>query len=264
MAHNRDEPKAKRPGDLEEGNAAYSGVYGADKDQVVEGFGSSFNERAIRSAFIKKVYAIIFTQLAVTAAIIAIFAYTPDIRLFYRTSSGGFTLYIVSYVVFVVTYIAIVCCESVRRKYPANLITMSIFTLALSFMCGSIACFNDANWIMIAMGITAALCLILTAFAFQTKYDFTGWGFYLYGILWSIIIFGILALVFWQTGYPIIRSVYCGLIALIFSMFLIYDTQRIMGGKKYSISPEEHVVAAVQIYVDIVQIFLAIVGLGRN
>ena len=47
-------------------------------------------------------------------------------------------------------------------------------------------------------------------------------------------------------------------------MFLIYDTQRIMGGKKHSISAEEHIYAAVQIYIDVVQIFLAILGLGRG
>jgi FtsH-binding integral membrane protein len=45
-------------------------------------------------------------------------------------------------------------------------------------------------------------------------------------------------------------------------MFLVYDTQQIMGGKKYSISPEEHVFAAVQLYVDVVYIFLAILQLG--
>ena len=50
--------------------------------------------------------------------------------------------------------------------------------------------------------------------------------------------------------------------ALLFSMFLVYDTQRIMGGKKYSISPEEHVIAAVQLYVDVVYIFLAVLNLG--
>jgi hypothetical protein len=35
--------------------------------------------------------------------------------------------------------------------------------------------------------------------------------------------------------------------AILFSFFLIYDTQQIIGGKKYSISPEEHVFAAIQV-----------------
>ena len=59
-------------------------------------------------------------------------------------------------------------------------------------------------------------------------------------------------------------SVYSGLIALLFSAFLIYDTQQIMGGKKYQISPEEHVYASIQLYIDVVYIFLAILNLGRR
>ena len=50
--------------------------------------------------------------------------------------------------------------------------------------------------------------------------------------------------------------------ALLFSLFLVYDTQRIMGGKKHSISPEEHIFASITIYIDVVYIFLAILGIG--
>jgi FtsH-binding integral membrane protein len=58
--------------------------------------------------------------------------------------------------------------------------------------------------------------------------------------------------------------VYAALMALLFSAFLIYDTQQIMGGKKYSISPEEHIYASVQLYIDVVYIFLAILSLGKR
>lgn len=231
----------------------------------VDGFGESFSDAAIRRTFIKKVYAIILTQLAFTAGVIALFAHTPAIRNLYRSDPNtGLTLYIISYVVFLVTYIAIVCCSSVRRKFPANLITLCIFTSSLSFMMGSIATFHNTDWLWIAMGITAALCIALSLFAFQTKYDFTGCGVYLYGMLICVLIFGIIAIIFWQTHRPILHAVYCGLIGLVFSLYLIYDTQRIMGGKKHSISAEEHIFAAVQIYIDVVQIFLAILGLGRS
>ena len=37
-----------------------------------------------------------------------------------------------------------------------------------------------------------------------------------------------------------------------------------MGGKKHSISAEEHVYAAVQLYVDVVYIFMAILSLGKR
>lgn len=62
--------------------------------------------------------------------------------------------------------------------------------------------------------------------------------------------------------------VYASLGALIFSIYLIYDTQMMMGGKhKYSISPEEYVFASLSLYMDVVNIFiyiLTIIGLSRD
>ena len=87
---------------------------------------------------------------------------------------------------------------------------------------------------------------------------------YLYAALWVVILFGITAIIFTTRGFPFLGSVYAGLIALVFSMFLVYDTQQIMGGRKYEIHPEEHVFAAICLYMDVINIFLAILRLGRN
>ena len=59
---------------------------------------------------------------------------------------------------------------------------------------------------------------------------------YLFAATWILFIFGILAIVFFARGYPVVHTVYSALIALLFSVYLIYDTQQIMGGKKYEIS----------------------------
>lgn len=54
--------------------------------------------------------------------------------------------------------------------------------------------------------------------------------------------------------------------ALIFSLYIVYDTQMMMGGKhKYSLSPEEYIFAALNLYLDIINLFryvLCIVGIG--
>ena len=53
--------------------------------------------------------------------------------------------------------------------------------------------------------------------------------------------------------------VYGGIGALIFSVYLVYDTQMMMGGgHKYSISPEEYIFAAVALYLDIINLFINI------
>ena len=49
---------------------------------------------------------------------------------------------------------------------------------------------------------------------------------------------------------------------VIFFQYLVYDTQIMMGGgKMYSISPEEYIFAALNLYLDIVNLFLYILQL---
>ena len=56
--------------------------------------------------------------------------------------------------------------------------------------------------------------------------------------------------------------------ALIFSLYIVYDTQLMMGGKhKYALSPEEYIFAALNIYLDVINLFmyiLMIVGFSRG
>nr|KAG5695110.1 hypothetical protein BaRGS_017209 [Batillaria attramentaria] len=64
----------------------------------------------------------------------------------------------------------------------------------------------------------------------------------------------------WGYNY-IMDAVYSGLGALVFALFLVFDTQLIMGGRKYELSAEEYIFAALQLYIDIVYIFLFILGM---
>lgn len=146
-----------------------------------------------------------------------------------------------------------------------NYITLFIFTIAEGFLLGVSASRYDPDAVLIAVGITAVVCLSLTLFAFQTKYDFTVMGGILLVAVIILILFGIMS-IFIRS--KILHLVYASLGALIFSVYLVYDTQMMMGGKhKYSISPEEYVFAALNLYVDVIQLFryiLIIVGFARS
>lgn len=119
--------------------------------------------------------------------------------------------------------------------------------------------------VLLAVGITALVCLALTLFATQTKYDFTMCGGVLVVAMVIFLVFGIAAI--FIKG-KIITLVYASIGALLFSIYLIYDTQLMMGGEhKYSISPEEYIFAALNLYLDIVNIFmyiLTIIGASRD
>lgn len=51
--------------------------------------------------------------------------------------------------------------------------------------------------------------------------------------------------------------------AAVFSMYIIYDLQMIMGDRKLNISPEEYIFAALSLYVDIIRIFMELLKILR-
>jgi len=227
-----------------------------------EGF--EFSDKKIRMAFIRKVYSILMVQLLITFGFVALFVYHEPLKLWTRANPGAF--YGALAVTFV-TMIAMACCEGVRKKFPGNFICLAVFTLAEGFVLGTAASTFKADAVLLAVGITAVICLSLTAFSFQTKWDFTGMGAGLFVVTIVFMIFGFLA-IFLRGVFPILNLVYACIGALLFSVYLVYDTQLMIGGKhKCSISPEEYIFAALNIYMDIVNIFiyiLSIIGASSN
>merc|ERR1739844_113844 len=114
-----------------------------------------------------------------------------------------------------------------------------------------------AEAVLIAVGITAGVTLGLTLFAFQTKIDFTACGGMLCALLMILMIAGII-LGFTGTSKAAMIG-YGSAGALVFSLYIIYDTQLMMGGKhKYALDPEEYIFAALNIYLDVINLFMYI------
>lgn len=219
----------------------------------------SFNEASVRRGFLRKVYLILMAQLLFTFGVVALFVFHKPTSEFANKNSG---LVLAACLITLVVVIAMACCESARRSFPTNFICLSIFTAAESFLVGAIAGRYQAESVFLAVGITAILCLALTLFALQTKYDFTACGGFLLAAMVCLLIFGIVAM-FWRAH--IVQTIYAGCGALLACVFLIYDTQIMMGGEhKYSISPEEYIFAALNLYMDVVRIFLFILQLIGN
>lgn len=232
-------------------------------------FGNSFSDKAVRHAFIRKVYLILMVQLLVTFGFVCLFSLVAPIKQFIQTTGSWF--YWVSYGTFLVTYIVLVCIPSVRRKYPGNFICLAVFTLAFSYMVGTISSFYDTTIVFVAAGVTCLVCLALSLFAIQTKIDFTMCSGLLFALLMVLILFGWSCLIFYLVfpanvfAWRIMDCVYGGLAALVFSLFLVYDTQQVVGGKKHELSPEEYVYGALQLYIDIVYLFLILLAcFGRS
>lgn len=70
-----------------------------------------------------------------------------------------------------------------------------------------------------------------------------------------MLVFGIVT-IFWKD--PIVQLIYSCLGALMFGIYLIYDTQLVLGKHKYSYSLDDAYLAAIQLYIDIIELFLNI------
>ncbi|XP_063789998.1 protein lifeguard 3 [Pseudophryne corroboree] len=218
-----------------------------------EQFGT-FNDKAVRHAFIRRVYAIISVQLLVTVAIIAVFTFVDPVCTFVKRNPA---VYYASYAVFFVTYMVLACCQGPRRRFPWNIILLAVFTLAMSFMTGTIASFYSSRAVVICIGITAIVSIAVTVFCFQTKVDFTSCGglFAVLGIV--LFITGIVTAIVLSFKYIYwLHMLYAAIGAICFTLFLAYDTQLVIGNRKHAISPEEYIYGAMQIYTDIVYIFI--------
>ncbi|KAI8778269.1 protein lifeguard 1 [Biomphalaria glabrata] len=216
----------------------------------------SFSEKSIRLGFIRKVYAILFLQIGITAAMIALFIYVDPIKEYSRENPW---MWILAFVMTFVIIIVLACCPDFRRKTPINMILLIAFTVCEGFLLGTVSSHYDRDEVLMAIGITAVVSLALTIFAFQTKWDFTMMGGLLFVLVIVLFCFGFLAIFLHNR---IVNLVYASLGALIFSAYLVFDTQLMLGGKhKYSLSPEEYIFAALNLYLDIVNLFLFILSI---
>lgn len=229
------------------------------EEDGVAGIGQSFSTKAIRHAFIRKVYLILTVQLLFTLGLVALFVLHHDVKLFVQRHRY---LYWVSYAAFLVTYISMMCCGNLRRKSPTNFILLIIFTAAFSYMAAMISSYHSTYIVLLSVGLTAGITLLLTLFAVQTKYDFTGCGMFLCVASMLVLLFGLVAMIIsFFTVIPILQLVYAALIALLFSMYLVYDTQQIVGGRKHEIGAEEYIYGSIILYMDIMNIFLSMLQL---
>ncbi|XP_078719866.1 protein lifeguard 2-like [Lampetra fluviatilis] len=140
--------------------------------------------------------------------------------------------------------------------FPLNYILLSVFTLAMAYMTGMLASHYSTKSVLMCLGITAMVCAAVTLFCFQTKFDFTSCHGLMFVLSMALFLTGLVVVFTVQFGYiPWIQKAYTGLGAVVFTLFLTFDTQLLMGNRRHSISPEEHVYGALSLYMDIVYIF---------
>lgn len=211
-------------------------------------FGGSVAEATveIRNQFIRKVYSILTLQLIATGAVSALSFMSVAYKGWIQSHPGVVWISLLGSMVFMMlTYWK-------RHSYPTNLMFLSAFTLLEAYTVSVIVSFYSAGVVLNAVVLTAGIFVFLTAFACQTKYDFTSWMPYLFGALWGLVLFGFMSFFLPRTSAT--ELVYGLLAALVFSGYILVDTQLVL--RKHHV--EEEIAAAISLYLDIINLFLAI------
>ncbi|RCV40471.1 hypothetical protein SETIT_9G056500v2 [Setaria italica] len=211
----------------------------------------------LRWAFVRKIYVILSVQLAMTALVSAFVVKVPAISLFFVSSNAGIALYIF---LLILPFIVLCPLHYYHQKHPVNLLLLGLFTVAISFAVGMTCAFTSGKVILEAAILTAVVVISLTAYTFwaaKRGHDFNFLGPFLFAALMVLMVFSLVQ-IFFPLG-KISVMIYGGLASLIFSGYIIYDTDNII--KRYTY--DEYIWAAVSLYLDVINLFLSLLQVLR-
>lgn len=160
------------------------------------------------------------------------------------------------------TFVPLVAAQRVRAAPPQQLGLVLLFTFMTGIMISPLIYMygqRSPGVVPQAAILTLSSFGVLTMYAWVSRRDFSAWGGFFTVGLWVLIGTSLLNLFFQnQTAHLWIS----GGTVLVFSGLLVFDTWRI----RNVYGPDEYVGAAVQIYLDLLNMFLAVLSLlgGRR
>mmetsp|Transcript_13327 Transcript_13327/g.41252 ORF Transcript_13327/g.41252 Transcript_13327/m.41252 type:complete len:245 (+) Transcript_13327:123-857(+) len=204
-----------------------------------------------RRGFVRKVYGLVAVQLGATALFAAPLATASDAWL-----NAHATLFVGSTLGFLALAVGLMCGLShILRQYPWNLVILAAFTALEAVSVGFICAAYELHSVLLCLGATATIAGALTLFAFTTKVDVTQIGGYLRAMSLSLFVLGLGGIFL---GVPLLQAAYAIGGAILFSGYIVYDTQLILGGKyqEKRFSIDDYVLAALSLYMDLVRLFM--------
>lgn len=199
----------------------------------------------IRMDFLRKVYSLLSLQLVLTTAMSGLFMFCQPLKEFVH---GSPALVLASAIGSLVLLLALFV---YRHQHPLNLYLLLTFTLLEAVSVATTVTFYDYGTVLQALLLTCAVFAGLTAFTFQSKRDFSKLGAGLFSCLLILIVTSFFRLFFQSDTTELL---FAGAGAFLFCGFIIYDTFLLMK----QLSPEEHILASINLYLDIINLFLHI------
>jgi hypothetical protein len=215
----------------------------------------------VRMGFVRKVYGILCAQLLLTVAIATPLALSSK----QFVKSNSWILY-VTLGAMLACMCVMICASNTLRKFPYNYVFLFIFTCVMSVMVGFTSAMYTWQSVLLAAGAAVLVFVLLTGYAWFTTTDFTGYGPYLFAGMMVLFAFGFIISIMSFCGVQIewMIMLYNVLGVLLFCFYIVFDTQCILGewkGHKVQFGVDDYAFAALNLYLDIINLFLYLLSL---
>ena len=232
-----------------------SNVYPVDIKGSDNEMGEEVYQAQVRAGFIRKVYGILSIQLMMTFGTVLLFQLSPFksfIKL--HQNLAGNTLIFCS-LAFLVLFLVLICSRNLSRTVPYNYYFLFAITICESLACGIISSIYSFQIVATALALTIITTLAITFYACTTKTNFSYYKLGLFVVFSQVFMVGLIAILF---RIEALYTLYTFLMTFVIGIYLVYDTQLIMGkfGEAYSV--DDYIFATLEIYMDIVRLFLMI------
>jgi modulator of FtsH protease len=206
-----------------------------------------------RATLIRRTYLLVFASVLVTMAGTAWAISTPPVLAWAARHP---------IITFIGTFLPLIAALRLKDVFPTNIGLVFLFTFLegifispFIYMLGT----TQPGVIGQAAFLTGTTFGVLTLYAFLSRKDFSAWGGFFTIGLWVLIATSLLNLFFRN---PTASLWIAGATVLVFGGLLVFDTWRL----RNVFGPNDYVQAAVAIYLDLLNMFLAILSLlgGRR
>jgi FtsH-binding integral membrane protein len=164
------------------------------------------------------------------------------------------------FIMFFITLAPLLLATRQKAEFPMNIGLVLLFNFVMGVFISPTLYFygrQQPGLIGQAAVLTIGAFGILTLYAFVSRRDFSAWGSFLVVGLWVLIGTSILN---YFIGSATANLWLASVTVLLFSGLLIYDTWRL----RNVYAPDQYVGAAVQIYLDLLNMFMAILRILGN
>jgi FtsH-binding integral membrane protein len=203
-----------------------------------------------RATLVRRTYGLVFISVIVTALGVA-FGFTQPALMQAVAQHPIITM--------LAMFAPLFMAMQARRSFPRNIILILVFTFIEGIWIAPflfMAERSNPGIVGQAGLLTLSTFGVLSLYAVMSKRDFSAWGSFFIVGLWVLIATSLINIF---VGSALASLWIAAGTVLVFSGLLVFDTWRIVRSGQYG--PDDYVPAAVNIYLDLLNLFLAIISL---